>query len=262
MTLTSEEWLQWKRNSYLKFSGLFGDRIQDMSNWLDEVLSWPVEPTKWLTFFEHGNVSVMSRIENVVPFHKGIDSVLNDESLLHIVSELLGEPALLYKDRINYKPPSGGPHEAHQDSVAYDDLGEQTNQTASYISALICVDDASRDNGGFEVADTWPSDRADVLPMEFPDASRPTYSRIASESEARIAWREVECQPGDVVVFTANLPHRSSANTSSRSRRILYGVYNPVRCGDLRELYFEQKRRNMYAPRYMVGNPHAVHRRG
>ena len=231
-----------------------------MAGWLDEIAQWPVDLTRWLTFFEYRSPSTLSRIENVVPFHQGIKSVLEDPALVEILGELMGEPALLYKDRVNFKPPSGGPHEAHQDGVAFE-VGQRSqfgSADAQYLSVLIAVDLATVGNGCLEIAVGWPLDRIEILPMEFPDQARPNYSTMSQESEDQLNWRPIEAEPGDVLIFTERLPHRSRGNTSTSSRRILYGVYSPSSEGDRRSQYFDEKRRNINHARYMIGNPHAA----
>jgi len=52
------------------------------------------------------------------------------------------------------------------------------------------------------------------------------------------------------------LPHRSQKNNSNKTRRILYGVYNPLSEGDKRESYFSRRKLNLNDPQYMIGNPH------
>lgn len=131
------------------------------------------------------------------------------------------------------------------------------DDTAPYISILIGIDPATVENGCFEVAENWPVDNLDILPMESPYPDNPNFSKIAQKYENEIDWKQLETSPGDVILFTERLPHRSKTNRSSKSRRILYGVYNPVSEGDNRQKYFDDKRKNINDARYMVGNPHA-----
>lgn len=106
--LKPEDLLFWRDNSYLVLKDMFAHKVDDISNWVNDISSWPVDMSKWLNFYEMNNSSVLSRIENFVPHHSQLASILMDESLLNIVSELMGEQAVLYKDRINFKPPGGG----------------------------------------------------------------------------------------------------------------------------------------------------------
>ncbi|MFY0684074.1 MAG: phytanoyl-CoA dioxygenase family protein [Balneola sp.] len=171
---------------------------------------------QWLNFYEMDNSSVLSRIENFVPYHEKLGSILLNDSLLDIVSELMGEQAVLYKDRFNFKPPGGGAHAAHQDGVAYES------------SAL-----------------------------EKFNSDNPNFSKITQQIEDELSWKQIETDPRDVILFTERLPHRSKTNRTDKSRRILYGVYNPLSEGDKRTTYFDDKRKNINDARYMVGNPHA-----
>uniref|UniRef100_A0A7S2XD40 HD domain-containing protein n=1 Tax=Lotharella oceanica TaxID=641309 RepID=A0A7S2XD40_9EUKA len=51
----------------------------------------------------------------------------------------------------------------------------------------------------------------------------------------------VETQPGDVLVFSSYVPHRSRVNRSPASRRLLYLTYNAAREGYLRDEYYRDK---------------------
>lgn len=257
--LTDENLNFWKANSYIVLKGAFAQSSYSISDWINEISKWPVDMNKWLNFYEMDNSSVLSRIENFVPYHEKLGSILLNDSLLDIVSELMGEQAVLYKDRINFKPPGGGAHAAHQDGVAYESsaLEKFNSDTPPYISILIGVDPATRENGCFEVAENWSIDNLDILPMERPYPDNPNFSKITQQVEDELSWKQIETDPGDVILFTERLPHRSKTNRTDKSRRILYGVYNPLSEGDKRTTYFDDKRKNINDARYMVGNPHA-----
>lgn len=259
MKLTEEQLKFWEHNSYIVFKGLFAKQIVDISSWIEEVAGWPQDMSKWLSFYEMSDSSKLSRIENFIPYHQGLAGIINGPEVLGIVDELMGEKAVLYKERINFKPPGGGAHAAHQDGVAYESGGlRQFDPGATpYISVLISVDAATVENGCFEVVQNWPLSNLDILPMERPYPHAPNFSKIAQQVEDDLNWVQLETEPGDVVFFTERLPHRSKTNRSDKSRRILYGVYNPLKEGDKREKYYADKRANINDARYMVGNPHA-----
>lgn len=243
---------------------MFSDEIEDISNWINDIKNWPMNMNKWLSFYEMNNSSVLSRIENFVPYHTQLAAVLQNHSLLDILGDLMEEEALLYKDRINFKPPGGGAHSAHQDGVAYESstFEKFNDDKAPFISVLISVDPATSENGCFEVAEDWSIENLDILPMERPYAEHPNFSKIAQKYEDELSWKKIQTNPGDVILFTERLPHRSKTNNSSKSRRILYGVYNPISEGDNRSKYFDDKRMNINDARYMVGNPHAPTKHG
>ncbi len=249
----------WRENSYLVFPELLKNKVSDLDLWIREVESWPEDFSKWLKFYEMNDPTKLSRIENFVPFHAGFSDLLLKGVLADLISELMGEDAILYKERINFKAPGGGAHAAHQDGVAYESgsLAKFSPDSVPYISVLIGVDKATKENGCFQVVKDWPLDKLDILQMERTLPDNPSFSKIAQHIEDSLPWKMIETEPGDVIVFTERLPHRSEANHSKSGRRILYGVYNPKSEGDKREKYYQDKRTNINDARYMVGNPHA-----
>ena len=260
MKLRADQLSFWEANSYLLLRGVFASEAEVLSEWVSEVEGWKGDPGGVLHFFEREDPSVLSRIENFVPDHAGLAGLLAGPVLMGLLEALSGEPMLLYKDRINFKNPGGGAHSAHQDGVAYEAGFENAQFDAGkrpYLSVLISVDPATRENACLEVVPGWDVDRLEILRMERPRNSDPHFSKIADSIEAELDWRPLETRPGDVLVFTERLPHRSGVNGSNDRRRILYGVYNPASEGDLRAAYFEKKRAHPEDPRYMVGNPHA-----
>jgi hypothetical protein len=259
MALTTQQRDFWNANSYLVFRGFLADQAGNLTRWVDEISQWPDDFSRWLKFYEMDDPSKLSRLENFVPYHPGMAKVLLSGPLVDLISDLMGERAVLYKERINFKPPGGGAHAAHQDGVAYEsgNLAKFNPDVAPYVSMLIGVDRATLDNGCLQVVPNWPVSKLDILRMERPNPKHPAFSKIAQSIEDSLEWVPIETAPGDLLLFTERLPHRSTANHSSHSRRILYGVYNPASDGDRREKYYADKRLNINDARYMVGNPHA-----
>ncbi|MEO9967204.1 MAG: phytanoyl-CoA dioxygenase family protein [Reichenbachiella sp.] len=249
----------WTQNSYLHIPGLFKDRVNEMSQWIDDMSKWEQSINKWMCYYEMDRPEQLSRIENFIPYHPGMKDIFTGDTIINLISELMGEQAVLYKERINFKSPGGGPHAAHQDGVAY----EQGKNAAfdpdinPYLSILISIDEATEQNGCLQVVPEWPVENLDILPMESPFPDRPDYMKIKQDLEDELTWRKLPTQPGDALIFTERLPHRSEPNLSDLTRRIIYGVYNPLSAGDKREQYYLDKRKNPNDPRYMVGNPHA-----
>lgn len=257
--LTNEQLKFWKENSYIHIPQLFKDRIDELSGWINEISNWRPSMNEWMCYFEMDNPSQLSRVENFIPYHEGMKDVFTGTTIINLISELMGEQAVLYKERINFKSPGGGPHAAHQDGVAYEQ-GENAAFDAEinpYLSILISVDEATEENGCLQVVPNWPVDNLEILPMEAPYAEYPHYMKIKQQIEDKLVWKKLITQPGDALIFTERLPHRSEPNDSDKTRRIIYGVYNPLSDGDKREKYYQDKRNNPNDARYMVGNPHA-----
>ncbi|WP_428235725.1 phytanoyl-CoA dioxygenase family protein [Gracilimonas sp.] len=259
MLLSQNEVQFYQNNSYLIKKGLFKNEIDSISKMVDEVASWGDDYSKWLRFYEMDDPTKLSRVENFAPYHDELNKILTGQRMISLVTELMGEKAVLYKERINYKYPNGGAHSAHQDGVAYEKGMEMKFDADSspYISFLISIDPATESNGCLEVVPNWPLEKLEILPMEQPYPEHPNFSKISQSIEDELEWKKLKTEPGDVIFFTERLPHRSQRNNSDKSRRILYGVYNPLSEGDKREGYYEKKRANINDKRYLVGNPHA-----
>jgi len=200
--------------------------VTDLAGWVDEVASWPHDGGAWLHHHEltdHG--PQLCRSENFVPFHGGLRALLTNGPMLEVASALLGEPAVLYKEKINYKLPGGAGYAPHQDAPAYPFV-------TSHVSCMVAVDDARVGNGCLEVVS---GAHGELLPVDATGCLR------ADVVEA-LEWQAVEVEAGEVLWFHSRTPHRSGPNLGPTPRRALYPTYNARSQGDLRAAYYEEKR--------------------
>mgnify|MGYP006275971937 CR=1 FL=1 len=196
-----------------------------LRNWVDEVAAWPDDGGDWLHYREMTDDGpALCRSENFTPFHAGLQSLLTAGPVRDVASALLGEPAVLYKEKINYKLAGGAGYAPHQDAPAYPFI-------ASHVSCMVAVDDATEENGCLEVVSGM---HAEVLPMD-------TGGCIAPEVVARLEWRPAPVRSGQTLWFHSRTPHRSGPNRSSQPRRALYPTYNALAEGDLRDEYYREK---------------------
>ena len=196
-----------------------------LQGWVDEVASWPADAGEWLQYSElTDDGPKLCRSENFIPFHEPLRQLLTVGPMLDIASALLGEPAVLYKEKINYKLSGGAGYAPHQDAPAY-------RFVQTHVSCMVAVDDATVDNGCLEVAS---GQHADVLATDDNGCIRDDVVRS-------LTWMPVEVHAGETLWFHSRTPHRSGPNQSDVPRRALYPTYNARREGDLREAYYRQK---------------------
>ena len=146
-----------------------------------------------------------------------------------IVSQVYGEKAVLFKDKINFKGPKCAGFLAHQDATAF-----VTDELANHhISVMVAVDHASPRTGALQVA--RGRHKEGIL---MNDAGV-----IDPEVEKSMEFETVNVSPGDLVLFDSYLPHRSGANTSSTEwRRAAYLTFNKFSDGgDCHESYYKAK---------------------
>jgi ectoine hydroxylase-related dioxygenase (phytanoyl-CoA dioxygenase family) len=200
------------------------DDVEAVVAWVDEVAGWP-DDGPWLHHRELTDAGPqLCRTENFVPFHDGLRALLTTGPMLDTASALLGEPAVLYKEKINYKLPGGAGYAPHQDAPAY-------RFVETHVSCMVAVDDALVGNGCLEVAS---GRHQALLPMDDTGCIHP-------DVVAELEWMPVEVRAGETLWFHSRTPHRSGPNLGPTPRRALYPTYNALVEGDLRAAYYEQK---------------------
>ncbi len=201
------------------------DDVGAVQKWVGEVAAWPQDGGEWLHHRELTDTGPqLCRTENFVPFHADLRAMLTTGTMLATASALLGEPAVLYKEKINYKLPGGAGYAPHQDAPAY-------RFVATHVSCMVAVDDALVDNGCLEVVSGY---HQDLLPVDEVGCIRP-------DVVATLTWVPVEVKAGETLWFHSRTPHRSGPNLGPTPRRALYPTYNALAEGDLRTAYYEQK---------------------
>jgi len=201
------------------------DDVAAVQRWVGEVAAWPDDGGEWLHHRERTDVGPqLCRTENFVPFHDGLRELLTTGPMLATASALLGEPAVLYKEKINYKLAGGAGYSPHQDAPAYPFI-------ETHVSCMVAVDDATLENGCLEVVDRM---HAELLPMD-------DRGCIAADAVASMEWHAVPLRAGQTLWFDSRTPHRSGPNDSARNRRALYPTYNAASHGNLRDDYYREK---------------------
>jgi 2-aminoethylphosphonate dioxygenase len=219
-----------RRQRYLVVPGLFGpEETREIRRWVDEVQAWPETAGRHMMYFEQtaDGRRLLNRMENVPPYHAGFDRLARGERLLGACAQLFGEPAVLFKDKINFKLPGGGGFDPHQDVQA-----GWARYASVHITALIAVDRATIANGCLEVAKDFH--RHALIGNE--------WEPLTEVQLTGIRFVPVEAVPGDTVFFDSFLPHRSAPNHTTEQRRVLYYTYNKASEGDHLQRYYADKR--------------------
>jgi hypothetical protein len=198
--------------------------VGELQVWVDEIAATQANPGQILHHRELTDFGPkLARSENFVPLHDGLRELLT-QRLAVTASRLLEEPAVLYKEKINYKLVGGAGFSPHQDAPAYPFI-------ESHVSCMVAVDHATPENGCLEVV----SGRHHHL-LEMDDRGC-----IADHLVEEMSWRFAPLRAGQTLWFHSLTPHRSRANRSSSDRRALYPTYNALSEGNLRDSYYAEK---------------------
>ena len=223
-----------ERDGFVVVSGLFDEQeIARISTWTDELERQPEVPGRSMKYYEPSLLSpderVLQRIENFCPFHDGFAGLCDGDKLHGSVSRLFGEPAVLFKDKINFKLPGGDGFKPHQDQQAgwstYADL---------FITAMVSIDSTTAENGCLELCAGHHT--RGLIGEE--------WKPLTDDDMRRLGGRAVPTRPGDAVFFDSYTPHASGPNLTAERRRVLYITYNRRSAGDHRVRYYADKRKS------------------
>ena len=234
--LSDEQTRFWHLHGYLLVRGALpqthfgGATLAGMANEAAALPSGACYP--WLLHHERSRIDGavrICRVENYVKHHATWSSLAHGP-ICAMVSQAFGEPAVLFRDTINFEGPGGGGFMAHQDATAY-----ATDTLATrHISVLIAIDEADETNGPLEV----PS-RPELHSRGIFDHR---HGVIKPAIEAELSpWTSLHVSPGDMVLFDSYLPHRSAPNASSTWRRSAYLTFNRAAEGDCHAEYYATK---------------------
>lgn len=222
---------EYRRDGFLVLRGLFSSaECAELRAAVDALAEEPKTPggARWYSDDEAAaqGQRVLSRVEYFRDFHEGLGEVMGSKRLLAPLEQLFGEPAVLFKDKVNYKIPGSSGFLAHQDAQA-----GWNRYCATQITAMVSIDATTIENGCLELARGQHS-RGLLGAMWEP---------LKEADLEGVVFEPVETAPGDVCFFGAYTPHQSSANRTDLPRRVLYLTYNPASEGDHYETYFADK---------------------
>ncbi len=225
-----------QRDGFVLVRGLYASaEIGEITHWTEEVAAQPEVAGKQMMYFETSQSDgsrILCRIENFVPYHEGFSQLITARKMLKAVSELFGEPAVLFKDKINFKLPGGDGFKEHQDVQAgWDEYAK------IHLTAMIAIDETNEANGSLEML--AGKHKQGLLGKK--------WAPLTDQDTAGETYKAIHCQPGDAVFFDSFAPHRSAPNHTDQARRVLYITYNRLSEGDSRAAYYAAKRQS-YPP--------------
>jgi len=239
MILTSDEIGAFERDGFIVVRGAFAGReVAAYSSAIDALAARPPEIGRQMVYFEESCTipagRVLSRIEKFVEYDATPSSVVFDARSVEPASSLLGDRAVLFKDKINFKMPGGGGFTPHQD------IQPGWDRYAPYfVSVLVAIDENTIENGCLELA--AGHQRRGLIGRR--------WEPLEGEELAGVEFVAYPMKPGDIAFFDCFTPHQSQPNLTARPRRNLYLTFNRAADGDFREQYFADKRKS-FPPDY------------
>src|SRR5215470_19278629 len=117
------EFATFARDGFVVRRGIFTpEEATRIAAWTDEVQHLPEVPGKYMMYFEQSLLEpgrrVIQRIENFSPYHAGFAHLFDSPQMCGAAAQLFGEPAVLFKEKINFKLAGGDGFKPHQDQQA------------------------------------------------------------------------------------------------------------------------------------------------
>jgi ectoine hydroxylase-related dioxygenase (phytanoyl-CoA dioxygenase family) len=230
--LTDEQMASFERDGFLVVPAMYSqEEIDRLSNAIDELVENQREVGKAMNYFEKSLLEpekqILSRVEKFVDYQPVLKELVYQDKMLGRVSELFGEPAVLFKEKINFKMPGGGGFAAHQDiQPGWDDYCQ------FFISVLVTIDDSNEANGCLELS--AGHHKRGLLGEK--------WKPLTDDELEGVEFVKAPMKPGDVAFFDCFVPHKSEPNLTSKPRRNLYLTYNKTSEGNHRDKYYADKR--------------------
>jgi 2-aminoethylphosphonate dioxygenase len=260
-----------QQNGYLKLEKFFSEeQVKLLNSLTDEIISDsknilslmqqaddPLQLTKipgaLIVVPEAKDPLIACRAEDMLSCYPDLHRFISG-TISSYISRLMDDPYVLFKDKINFKWPGGGAFLPHQDYPAYEPFAPK-----SHITAMICIDAATLENGCLRIAQNWKETFAEeikngkkILPYIIGGKS---HGAIKKELTDRITWIPLTAEPGDVLIFSSYVPHYSEPNMSKNPRRAMFFTHNRLLEGEHRSAYYRAKRNDPNNPVFHIGTP-------
>lgn len=222
----------WMTHGWLLFSqSLAPEVVSALSIWVGEMAAKGLGSEQRLLYYERTvQGKSLCRVERFLDDHQPLRALITTGTLPMIASTLMGEQAVIYKEKINYKLAGGAGYAPHQDAAAY-------RYVNHHVTCLVAVDEMTPENGCLEFA---PGHQDGLMPLN-------DVGCIAPQLAQTLAWTPVPMPAGGVLFFSSKAPHRSGPNRTDHQRRAMYLTYNAASEGDLRQAYYDDRERQLAA---------------
>ncbi len=232
--LSEQQLSDFENNGFLLARQAFSEAdMAHIRRWCDELVAMPeVSGRQWIYWEKsllNPNDKIICRIENITPFHEGFREMT--EALKAPMSQLLGEEAVLFKEKVNFKYPGGDGFKPHQDAQAGWDA-----YADFFISVLVCIDEATLENGCLK-----------VVPGHHKRGLFQSWQPLSDAEMEGMQFVDCPTKPGDMIFFDCYAPHASEPNLTQSIRRLYYATYNRASAGDFLSQYYADKHKN-YPP--------------
>ncbi len=174
-----------------------------------------------------GTKNDLFRIEYFYNFSKKFKILIESPKVKNIVNKLAGKKSVIFKEKINIKPPYSREDRLHQDVQG--DWIKYSNNFVTFLVSLVITD---KKNGSL-IFDKSGNNKNKIRGKMF---------KVLKIKELRSPkFKDLPLNPGDAVFFNGYIPHKSTKNSTNKSRIQIYITYCVPKYKNTRKKYFLEK---------------------
>jgi ectoine hydroxylase-related dioxygenase (phytanoyl-CoA dioxygenase family) len=177
-----------------------------------------------------GTKNDLFRIEHFFEISKKMRRLINSSKVKKIVNLLCGKKTILFKEKINIKPPFSREDRLHQDVQ-----GDWLKYSNNFVTFLVSLVDTDKKNGNL-VFDISGKNKSKILGDMFKVLKT---SKLSAPN-----FQNFPLKAGDAIFFNGYIPHKSTKNNTHKSRKQMYITYCVPKLTKTREKYFLEKFNN------------------
>jgi ectoine hydroxylase-related dioxygenase (phytanoyl-CoA dioxygenase family) len=178
--------IEYSQKGYVVLRHFFSENeVNNLNNWAQEIIDWPIVTGKWLKYFERleNDTTILSRIENFVLYHPELKQIIQHPDLIKLLSMLMGEPVIFFKEKLNLKPPHAKGYTPHQDAPAFFDIDYDA------ITLFTVLDPSTIESGCLYFVKNGSHY------VEYMLKQNEHNHALSEETIKNIDWEPIECNP-------------------------------------------------------------------
>ena len=222
--LTNEQIKSQEENGYVLVKDFFTtDQTTTAGDWLRN----QDQESLAKTFTDQEPGVKLAVYQNVLNEESPISKLANDERVLRLASELMGDETYIWSSKVNLKAAWCGTVEYYHQDYAY--WKGRGYDNLEMLTCMIFVDDHSVNNGGLHVIPKTHK-IGYIEHNRFININGLSKSMIPPEKltelHSEFGLDAIDAKAGDVLFFSAGLIHGSSHNISPDPRMIILSQMN------------------------------------
>jgi len=170
------------------------------------------------------------RIEHFYTYSGKFRKLIDSKKVNDFIFKLTKKKYILFKEKINIKPPLSREDRLHQDVQ-----GDWLKYSKDFITLLISIVKTHKKNGNLIF---------DMSGNNKDKMKGKTFKVLKINQLDRPKFKDMPTNRGDIFLFNGYIPHKSTKNLSNKSRDQIYITYCLSKDKKVRKKYFAEKLNN------------------